>query len=122
MKVCLTVVACLVSACCLGPSNGASVTNERVKRDGGVITGALISAGASLLTGGGGGGSSTWVLPDGQKINPDKCWQDGSGPCANGNCLDAGRRGIVLKETTVACKWFCFHRSHCKTQICCRGE
>ena len=30
-----------------------------------------------------------------------------------------GPRGIMIKETTVSCKWFCGWRAHCKTQICC---
>ncbi len=47
-------------------------------------------------------------------------FKDGSGPCANGNCMDnSGRRGVVIKETTISCKWFCGWRAHCKTQICC---
>ena len=90
-----------------------------VNGEGGVITAGLISAGASLL-GAGSGGSSTWQLPSGKIIDPDKCWVDGSGPCANGNCLDNnGPRGTIIKETTVSCAWFCLHRAHCKTQICC---
>ncbi|XP_042871762.1 uncharacterized protein LOC122253057 [Penaeus japonicus] len=119
MKLC----AVLVGLWCLAlapAGTEASSVKERVKRDGGVITAALISAGASLVSSDGGGGSSTWELPSGQRFDANKCWQDGSGPCANGNCLDnKGRRGIVIKETTVSCKWFCTWRAHCKTQICC---
>merc|ERR1712115_635453 len=95
---------------------------QQANAAGGAIASALLGAGAQLLSSDAGGGG-LWVLPTGQKIDPNKCWQDGSGPCANGNCLDNdGRRGIVIKETTVGCKWFCVHRSHCKTQICCRSE
>ena len=61
-------------------------------------------------------------MPSGQKIDADDCWEDGNGPCPNGNCLDRnGRKGVVIKETTVACKFFCVHIAHCKTQICCRS-
>lgn len=98
----------------------ASIVKERVKRDGGVITSALIAAGAQLVTASGDqGGSATWELPSGVTVNPNSCWQDGSGPCPNGNCLDKGTQGTVIKETTVSCKWYCLWRSHCKTQICC---
>ncbi|XP_042894217.1 uncharacterized protein LOC122268046 [Penaeus japonicus] len=119
MKLC----AVLVGLWCLAlapAGTEASSVKERVKRDGGVITAALIAAGAQAVTAGAGGGSSnTWELPSGVRINADTCWQDGSGPCPNGNCLDEGRQGTVIKETTVSCNWFCVWRAHCKTQICC---
>nr|XP_027215140.1 uncharacterized protein LOC113808014 [Penaeus vannamei]XP_027218734.1 uncharacterized protein LOC113811242 [Penaeus vannamei] len=118
MKLC----AVLVGLCCLAlapAGTQASSVKERVKRDGGVITAALIGAGARLVSGSG-GPSSTWELPSGRRVDADNCWQDGSGPCANGNCLDDdGRKGFIIKETTVSCKWFCAWRAHCKTQICC---
>ncbi|XP_037790740.1 uncharacterized protein LOC119586123 [Penaeus monodon] len=108
------VVWCFV----LAPAEASSIKN-REKRDGGVITAALIGAGAQVVTAGGGESSNTWELPSGVKVSAENCWQDGSGPCPNGNCLDRGRQGTVIKETTVSCRWFCVWRGHCKTQICC---
>lgn len=87
-----------------------------------VIGAAIIGAGATLLASSGGGGASTTVyqLNTGDLINADQCWQDGGGACPNGNCLDNdGRRGLVISQTDVDCKWYCPHRGHCKTQICC---
>jgi len=84
------------------------------------IVAAIISGGATLLTSSGGNGGATYMLSDGSVVHPDNCWEDGSGPCPNANCLDGkGRKGKPIKESIVGCKWFCYHRSHCKTQICC---
>ena len=86
-----------------------------------MITGALVAAGATLLTADGGGGGGGIYEVNGKRVDANDCWQDGSGPCANGNCFDDdGPKGFLIKETTVSCKWFCFHRAHCKTQICCK--
>merc|ERR1712106_288246 len=94
--------------------------------DGGVITGALITSGATLFGGlikGGGGkssGSQLWQLQNGQIIDANNCWESGQGHCPNGNCLDDG--GILIKENIVDCGWACgpfFIRQHCKVQICC---
>ena len=83
--------------------------------------------------------STKQFAPDGTRIiNPYDCWQplipdlvivflkryskdvDGGGPRPDGNCLDNdGRKGAVMEEKTVSCKWNCFHRSHCKIQKCC---
>merc|ERR1712127_764616 len=72
----------------------------------GAYVSSIVAAGGTLLASDG-SSSSQWTLPSGQTIDADDCWQDGSGPCANGNCLDNdGRRGIPIKETTVSCKFF----------------
>ena len=86
-----------------------------------MITAALIGAGAQLVTSGG-GGSQIWEV-GGKTVDADDCFEDGSGPCPNGNCLDDyGPKGLIIKETTVSCSFFCFHRAHCKTQICCKTK
>ena len=61
------------------------------------ITAALIAAGASLLTSSGNHGSGHWQLKDGTKINADRCWQDGSGACPNG---ESSISSIRLKKSS----------------------
>ena len=51
-----------------------------------IITGALITAGATLITSGGGGGGQLYSFK-GQNINANDCWEDGSGPCPQGKSL-----------------------------------
>ena len=91
---------------------------EESKAGGGAdIAGAIIGAGAQLLTGH--PDTHAYKLPDGVVIDADNCWEDGGGSCPNGNCLDYnGRRGIVISIRTVNCKWWC-GRAKCQTQICC---
>merc|ERR1712179_24269 len=79
------------------------------------------SVASIISTGGGDGSHSTYEMKDsGVRFDANDCWQDGGGACPNGNCMDnKGRKGVVIKETTVSCKWFCGWRAHCKTQLCC---
>ena len=51
-----------------------------------MITGALIAAGGTLLTADSGGGSEIYEV-NGRKVDASECWQDGSGPCANGKYI-----------------------------------
>eukprot|EP00092_Neocalanus_flemingeri_P088914 GFUD01112415.1.p1 GENE.GFUD01112415.1~~GFUD01112415.1.p1 ORF type:complete len:129 (+),score=4.99 GFUD01112415.1:59-445(+) len=96
--------------------------HPRVKRAVGVGAAALASAGATLLTGSSNSGQGNLWQLNGKTLDANKCWADGTGPCPNGNCLDyKGQRGTIIKEQTVDCKWYCFHRAHCKTQICCKN-
>lgn len=100
-------------------SNISYADHSRTKRAVGVSA-AMASAGASLLMRD--GTTETWVWPNGsrQRISPASCFVDGSGPCPNANCYDGnGRKGQVIKETTVSCGFFCVWRAHCKTAICC---
>jgi len=86
------------------------------------VLGALGPVANMISSGGGDGSHSTWEMKDGSgvRIDANNCWQDGGGACPNGNCMDnKGPKGIMIKETTVSCKWFCGWRAHCKTQICC---
>ena len=54
---------------------------------------AALGAGSTLISASQGGNGHTYLLASGVKIDADRCWQDGSGPCPNGNCLDyKGRR------------------------------
>lgn len=95
---------------------------SREKRASGAILGALKGLGAVILqtASPSNGNSETWRIPSGQVIDANSCWEDGSGPCPNGNCLDYdGRRGIVITEKQVGCKFFCYHRADCKKQYCC---
>merc|ERR1711936_304821 len=99
---------------------GISVVHQATCDGGATAALAAITAiGGSLISSGGGGGY-TALLPSGVKVDPYSCWRDGGGACPNGNCLDNnGRRGVVIKEEIVGCKWFCFHRGSCRTQLCC---
>ena len=81
---------------------------------------AIIGAGGQLLTSGTGNAGRTHVYFNGVIVSADNCWKDGSGPCPSGNCLDnKGKRGVVIKEDIVDCKWFCFWRASCRIQFCC---
>ena len=95
-----------------------STVKEVNAADPAVIS-AIVGAGATLLNGH--ADTNAYQLPNGVVIDADKCWQDGSGACPNGNCLDHhGRRGVVVATKTANCKWFCFHRAtSCQTQLCC---
>lgn len=64
-----------------------------------IITGALITAGATLLTSGGGGGGGQLYSFKGQNINANDCWEDGSGPCPNGNSLWS----FLIPKMTLSC-------------------
>ena len=84
------------------------------------VLSAIVGAGGKLLTSGTGNGGRTHVHFKGVIISADNCWKDGGGPCPSGNCLDSrGKRGVVIREDIVDCKWFCFWRASCRIQFCC---
>ena len=63
----------------------SSFVVDKATCDGGASAiAAIVAAGGQLLGQSGGGAGYTAVLPSGVRVDPDDCWRDGSGPCANG--------------------------------------
>merc|ERR1719500_1594332 len=115
---------CILSVFLLGDAKSVQDTEDRIALSAiaGIVSSVAQPIADVISSGGGDGSHSTWEMKDGSgvRIDANNCWQDGGGACPNGNCMDSkGPRGIMIKETTVSCKWFCDWRAHCKTQICC---
>merc|ERR1719500_153078 len=115
---------CILSVFLLGDAKSVQDTEDRIALSAiaGIVSSVAQPIADVISSGGGDGSHSTWEMKDGSgvRIDANNCWQDGGGACPNGNCMDSkGPRGIMIKETTVSCKWFCGWRAHCKTQICC---
>merc|ERR1719500_2528704 len=115
---------CILSVFLLGDAKSVQDTEDRIALSAiaGIVSSVAQPIADVISSGVGDGSHSTWEMKDGSgvRIDANNCWQDGGGTCPNGNCMDSkGPRGIMIKETTVSCKWFCGWRAHCKTQICC---